>query len=392
MSRSPVPVTPEVLRWARTSMNMPLEEVARRMGKQPSDIEAWEKGEGAPTYLQLDTLAYEIYKRPIALFFFPNIPDEEDIKSSFRSLPESAINSMPPRVHFLLRKARAYQLSLAELYDGINPLDRSIVQDFSLTISTELSEITDKIRSYLGVKLEEQFEWESIEDAFKNWRKLLENTGVFVFKDSFRSRAKGSMPSPLSSFCLQDKIYPIIYINNNNSISRQIFSLFHELAHLLMNTSGIEYREDVTRDITKESLKVEYLCNQFAASILVPISNFQKLTSGITINDNSVSDWAKKYKVSREVILRRLLDKGRISEEYYRTEKYDWSEDTKRQGSGGDYYLTKIAYLDGRYMEEVLRQYYQSKISIIQAANYLDIKANNLPSFEDYYLKYGMKE
>ena len=392
MSRSPVPVTPEVLCWARTSMNMPLEEVARRMRKQPSDIEAWEKGERAPTYIQLETLAYKIYKRPIALFFFPNIPDEEDIKSSFRSLPESAIQNMPPRVHYLLRKARAYQLSLAELYDGINPSDRSIVQDFSLTTSTELSEITDKIRSYLGVRLEEQYEWESIEIAFKNWREQLENTGVFIFKDSFRSRAKGNVPSPLSSFCLQDEVYPIIYINNNNSISRQIFSLFHELAHLLMNTSGIEYREDATRDITKESLKVEYLCNQFAASILVPISNFQKLTSGITINDNSVSDWAKKYKVSREVILRRLLDQGRISKEYYRTEKHDWSEDTKRQGSGGDYYLTKVAYLDGRYMEEVFRQYYQSKISLGQAADYLDIKAKNLPNLEDYYLKFGIKD
>ena len=71
-------------------MNMPLEEVARRMGKQPSDIEAWEKGEGAPTYLQLDTLAYEIYKRPIALFFFPNIPDEEDIK-----VPSEACRKVP---------------------------------------------------------------------------------------------------------------------------------------------------------------------------------------------------------------------------------------------------------------------------------------------------------
>ena len=44
------------------------------MKKKVSDIDAWERGEASPTYIQLEDLAYEIYRRPIALFFFPNVP------------------------------------------------------------------------------------------------------------------------------------------------------------------------------------------------------------------------------------------------------------------------------------------------------------------------------
>ena len=42
----------------------------------------------------------------------------------------------------------------------------------------------------------------------------------------------------LFGFCLQDDEFPIIYLNNSAAKSRQIFSLFHELAHLLLRTSG----------------------------------------------------------------------------------------------------------------------------------------------------------
>ncbi len=77
---SPIPYNPNVLRWARESLHLDVNEVALRMGKKPSDIEAWENGNTSPTYIQLEKLAYQIYKRPIALFFFPEPPEEEAIE------------------------------------------------------------------------------------------------------------------------------------------------------------------------------------------------------------------------------------------------------------------------------------------------------------------------
>src|SRR3546814_17029352 len=42
-----------------------------------------------------------------------------------------------------------------------------------------------------------------------------------------------------SGFCLYDEEFPIIYVNNSSAKTRQIFTYFHELAHLVFHTSGI---------------------------------------------------------------------------------------------------------------------------------------------------------
>ena len=80
-------IVPAVLRWARERAGYSVEDVARRMKKDSSDIDAWETGADAPTYIQLETLAYDIYKRPLAIFYFPEPPQEEQPQRRFRSLP-----------------------------------------------------------------------------------------------------------------------------------------------------------------------------------------------------------------------------------------------------------------------------------------------------------------
>lgn len=83
-----VAVNHDVLKWARESINLSLEDGAQRMKKSKDIIQAWEKGYDTPTYAQLEKLAYDIYKRPLAVFFFPDPPKEESPKKSFRTLPE----------------------------------------------------------------------------------------------------------------------------------------------------------------------------------------------------------------------------------------------------------------------------------------------------------------
>jgi transcriptional regulator with XRE-family HTH domain len=89
-----IAVNHDVLKWARESSNLSLEDVAHRMKKSIDIIQAWEEGHDTPTYAQLEKLAYDIYKRPLAVFFFPNPPKEESLKShSGRCLNLNTINS-----------------------------------------------------------------------------------------------------------------------------------------------------------------------------------------------------------------------------------------------------------------------------------------------------------
>jgi transcriptional regulator with XRE-family HTH domain len=72
-----LPINKDVFIWARTSIGLSVEDVAHKLNKNPREIEEWEKGNASPTYLQLEHLAHDIYKRPIALFFFPKVPFED---------------------------------------------------------------------------------------------------------------------------------------------------------------------------------------------------------------------------------------------------------------------------------------------------------------------------
>ena len=390
----PIPVNPDVLRWARDSMRLSLEEVAGRMNKRVSDIEAWERGDESPTYIQLERLAYDIYKRPVALFFFPEVPDEDAVEQSFRTLPEQELQRMPPRILFLLRRARVFQLNLAELYEGVNPANRQILRDLNFAPSVEVSEMADQVRAYLGIDLAEQQSWGSEDDALTRWRTVLEDHGVFVFKDSFNPPGKKKVDSAESTFsglCLYDTDFPVIYVNNNKAKNRQIFTLFHELAHLLMHTGGVDTRhDDYIEYLTGNNRRIEILCNRFAAEFLVPSGDFQARQAGKPIHDGAIGEWAGLYGVSRETILRRLLDWGRVSQQDYEEKTRQWRKERKESsGSGGNYYLTRGAYLGEKYIEAVFSSYHTGKVSLEQAADYLDVKTRNVAGMEEWLFEQG---
>jgi len=389
-----IPVNPDVLRWARETLRLSQEEVAQRMNKRVSDIEAWERGDESPTYIQLERLAYDVYKRPVALFFFPDVPDEDAVEQSFRTLPEQELQRMPPRILFLLRRARVFQLNLAELYEEVNPANRQILRDLNFAPSVEVSEMAEQVRAYLGIDLTEQQSWGNVDDALKRWRTVLEDHGVFVFKDSFNPPGKkkvDSVEGTYSGFCFYDTDFPVIYVNNNKAKTRQIFTLFHELAHLLMHTGGVDTRQDdYIEYLTGNNRRIEILCNQFAAEFLVPTVDFQARLAGKPVHDGAIRDWAALYSVSRETILRRLLDWGRVSQHDYDEKTDQWRKKRKENsGSGGNYYLTRGTYLGEKYIETVFSNYYKGKVSLEQAADYLDIKTKNVAGMEELLFKQG---
>ena len=208
------------------------------MNKTEDEIKSWESGKSNPTYVQLEKLAYKIYHRPVALFFFPNVPDEDRVEQLFRTLPDTEIQKIPPKIHLLLRKAKIMQMNLTELSRYMGAPNRRILYDLNFESAILPIAMANRVRNYFGIGVAEQISWLSTDVAFKHWRGTLENCGIFVFKDSFSS--KESKNSPYSGFCLYDSNNPIIYINSDNPSTRQIFTLFHELAHLLMHTGGVD--------------------------------------------------------------------------------------------------------------------------------------------------------
>lgn len=376
-------VNPAILKWARERSGFSLKDLALIMKRDPDELRMWESGESFPSYTALEDLAYRHFKVPLAIFFFPAPPAEDDPVGNFRRLPEYELERFSPDTIRKIRLAQAYQDSLEELFIG-SELERMIHQDLNPK-EYSLEVLAEKARKYIGITLSEQFSFRSSDQAFKAWRHALENAGVFTFKDSFEDRF-------LSGFCLVHKQYPIIMVNNSNSFTRQIFTLIHELGHILYGVNGVTDTDEYYFQLLKNHEKrIEIQCNSFAAEVLVPAKQFQ---SEIPLfeeeGQESIPKLASKYSVSREVILRRLLDFNLIDNAFYSAQSAKWTNDYlryKKGVSGGNWYLTKMAYLGEGYVKSAFQNYQKGRFDKATLANHLNVKAKNLKKFEFYLWK-----
>jgi len=383
-TKSVVGIRPSVIRWARESIGLSPEEVAHRLKRQVEEVLAWESGDQAPTYPQLEKLAYQIYKRPLAVFFLPEPPQETQPKTEFRTLPLADLNELLPDTRMHIRKAHAYQLALTEIFNE-NPSSHKIWKDFSKVDELNISKFSGEVRDYLGISIETQLSWKQPDAALKAWRRAIEDKGVFIFKAAFKQK-------DISGFCLSHDQFPVIYLNNSTTKSRQVFSLLHELCHLFLRENGIsKFDHTYINDLPENVQMLERLCNVVAASILIPPNDFESQSNHLPfeiegVDDNEIESLANRYAVSREVILRRFLDQNRVSPHYYRQKAGAWTSQ-KKKGTGGDWYASTKSYLSERFAQEVVSQHYRNKISVEQASDLLGIKSKNFEGLEQRILQ-----
>lgn len=358
------------------------EEAAKKLQlKNKSAIVEWEKGKGGPTYNQLKSLG-KIYHRPVVVFFFPEPLDEPDIKSQFRSLALNQIQDIPSNVRLVIRDAEIKKANLEELL-GKRSHPPKILSDINAEKNDAESarRMAVSVREYLDVSLHDQKSWGNRETALKKWQEALEKSGFWIFKKAFRD-------DNYCGFCLHDEAFPIIYINNSLPPSRRIFTLFHELGHLLKGTGGIDFRKYANARHDKE----EEFCNSFAGEFLVPDDDINPYLTKKPDTDDVFKDLAKQYQVSREVILRKFRNKGIVSPPEYDGYVKKWRneyEQIKKSKRGGGSPYTRCAYLGAKYMSVVFDKYYQNLITEYELADYLDVRPRSplLSRMEEYTLK-----
>jgi Zn-dependent peptidase ImmA (M78 family)/DNA-binding XRE family transcriptional regulator len=148
-------------------------------------------------------------------------------------------------------------------------------------------------------------------DPIANVFQLLEEQGVRIFRHSLgHDNVFG-----ISAFSL--KYGPCIMLNSANTVERQIFSLAHEYGHLLMHRRLYQSAEPAS-GLDKEH-PMEIMANQFAANFLVPTAGLCEVFGrDVGQRDVGFQDliYLKRYfKVSAQVVLRRLLDVDLVQKE-----------------------------------------------------------------------------
>ena len=377
-------INPAMLRWARERAGYSVEEVASRRKVPPDRVREWEAGEVFPTWRQLERLAYKDYHRATTFFFLDNPPEEHTIAAEFRRLPSPMLDDLLPDTLYAVRQARARQIDLAELIGPQGVSEKSILRDLHGNADSDQPiNLAAAVREYLNVSLEEQKGWSHIDDALAKWRTQIEDVGVWVFKRSFRQK-------DIAGFCLNDAVYPVIYLNNGQAKTRQIFTLFHELAHLLFDFNHLEWHDDqhYLSALSGADLDIEIACNQFAGEFLVPGDDFERAIADqprAVVTDETVLQLAKTYSVSREVILRKFRDRHWLDSAQYQATVTRWrSEQTASSGRGGNYYATQAAYLGKKYLRAAFLACEEGQIDDFQLAAFLDVKGSRLDGLEPY--------
>lgn len=382
-------ISPSVLKWARTSLGLSLNDVAIEMGKNEEVIASWEDGGSAPTYAQLEKLAYTVFKRPLAMFFLAEPPSEPPMRAEFRTYLATSSKKLERDTVFAIREAKARQIYLDEFAsDSVDREALSIVTE-AMQAQGSLVSYASEFRRRLGVSEAAISNTSKAEDALSIWRNAVEALGVFVFKRAFKQE-------DLSGFCVADATYPLVYINNKNSFTRQSFTIFHETAHLSLGISGVcAVEEDYIDALPAQDRRVELRCDAFAAEVLVPSPTFKRL-AGNESDEAKMRALARQFRVSPAVIARKYFDARMIGRDQYTELMRSYFSDNWRQNerdgdseAGGNYYNTQLQYLSRRYVSEAYRKFTEGKISAPTFADYLGVKVSSLKTLESKILSRG---
>jgi len=308
-----ITINTEIIKWARESAGWSIEEIAQKLKTSKDNYEKIESGRKLPTFRQLELLA-KYFKRPVAVFFLPQPPEEPSITSSFRILPQSK-PEFSKELRLTIRKARYYQAIANDLMKDLGIVSKPQIK--TLTLDSNPQEAAQEERKKIGISIEEQFNWDNAYEAFNAWRTAIESKNILVFQFKFPIEdARG--------FCLIDKEPLVIVINSSDNILARIFTLFHEFAHIILGVTEIYAgEEEVVTD-----RDVENWCDSFASEFLIPAEaleenkDFQSFKQAKTRipSPELLQNLSKKFKVSQQAILTRLRTLNLIEYDMYKRE------------------------------------------------------------------------
>ena len=372
-----VSVEPKVLIWARKSIGRNIEEVAKRLKVSENTVASWELGQKKPTLVQLEKLAKTIYKRPLAAFFLPSPPTEPAPPTDFRTLPVDREIPFSSKTRLAIRRAQRLQSLATELKGTIT---KEAFKIGSISLSDEPEEVAIEIRNDLKIDAQTQFHWKDENITLNEWKKVLENRGILVFQLS--------MPiEETRGFSLIENKIPAIVLNLRDSVNGRIFSLFHEYAHLLLDRSGICDMEE--QNYLRDDKTIEKFCNHLAGAILVPKNVLlgHELAKQKKWTEEILGEIAKSFKVSQEVILRRLVILGLASRDLYKRKHEEWSAKAKeKQKEKRPFKISQpkkcIKQNGAPFVSLVLDANKKGEITYSDVADYLGVRIKHIPKIE----------
>jgi Zn-dependent peptidase ImmA (M78 family) len=361
-----VAVKPKVLQWALIRSGDP-SALEKKFGR----LADWLAGRTSPSLKQLEAFA-RASRVPVGFLFLDEPPDEKLPIPDMRTFEGRGVRMPSPDLLdtiYLCQRRQAWYQEYAE-ENGEEP------RDFvgSLTLQTPPEEAAARIGSIIGFAASSRRNCPTWNDARQLFIEKADAAGVLVMVSGVvgSNNRRKLDPEEFRGFALADKLAPLVFINGADTKAAQMFTLAHEIAHLWLGESAVS---NAGLAASAEQ-NVEMWCNRVAAEFLVPLADLKAELQGARQVLPAVDVLARTFKVSTLVILRRLMDAGRISRQQFRT-AYD-AEVTRlvqlRRPSGGNFYLTQPVRLSRRFARAVVTSTLEGQTLYRDAFQMLGVK------------------
>jgi Zn-dependent peptidase ImmA (M78 family) len=303
-TKQPTPVTPDVVAWAVREDGRSADVLAREIKVSGDSLQAWMDGDDLPSRGELTRLA-DTLRRPRSMFFLPSPPASVALPTSFRHPAGNRQADITAQARMYIRSARRIQraVSWALRESGDNPIDFRRAD-----VDQPAEAVAGRVRSWLGVEVAEQVTWSSEYAALNNWRRALENRGLLTFQFDIRGEA-------LRGFSAWDEHAPMIAINSHDQTPQaRIYTLFHELGHLVTRTDAACL--DWVAPRRRAARTLEGWCDDFGAAVLAPkadVEVFARKELGVTREGRkgditAARRVATRYRISLSAAALRLIE------------------------------------------------------------------------------------
>ena len=189
----------------------------------------------------------------------------------------------------------------------------------------------------------------------------------------------------MRGFSISERPLPAIVLNIKDSPAARSFTIVHELVHVLLNKSGV-------CDLQDDPEGIEVFCNRVAGAVLVPEQHFVAQPevmqhAASAWSDEGIKALAMRYRVSQQVILRRLLMLNMIDERSYKAkqtfyEKQAVSAAVKAKKGFAPPYTMAVLLAGKLFTRLVLTGYRCEKITGADVSDYLSIRLKHLANIE----------
>ncbi|MCX8056403.1 MAG: ImmA/IrrE family metallo-endopeptidase [Ignavibacteria bacterium] len=188
----------------------------------------------------------------------------------------------------------------------VNQLNHFVLKSYEL-----LNQVPEKFSYYV------QFSISNLENLCNEVRELFKlnrSISYLELKEALIEKNihvfEWNLPMNISGISIRDEL-SIIIINYAHTTERKNFTLSHELAHTLFHLNEKDSKVTVS-DIQSQEKIEEKISNLFAAELLMPSSDFDKIVAAYSseIDKTIFLDLiAKHFNVSREAVFYRLAEK-----------------------------------------------------------------------------------